>query len=47
MTMTVNKTKHDHIILCTIDELVPADHMVRKLEASIDWCFIYPLVENL
>ena len=47
MTMTVNKTKHDHIILCTIDELVPADHMVRKLEASIDWCFICPLVENL
>lgn len=36
MTMTVNTAKHDHIILSTIEELVPSDHQVRKLEVSID-----------
>ncbi len=30
----------------TIDQLVPDDHLVRKLEAAIDFSFIYPLVEN-
>lgn len=47
MVMTVNTIKHDHIILSTIDELVPLHHEVRKLEAAIDWSFIYPLVEKL
>ena len=36
MVMTVNTIKHDHIILSTIDELVPLHHEVRKLEAAID-----------
>ena len=39
--------KHDSIILATLESLVPADHMVRKLESAIDWRFIYPLVEPL
>jgi transposase/transcription elongation factor Elf1 len=39
--------KHDCMILATLDELVPEDHMVRKLEAAIDWSFIYPLVKPL
>lgn len=39
--------KHDQIILSTIEQLVPQEHLVRKLEATIDWKFIYPLVENL
>ncbi len=42
-----NNQKHDQIILSTIEELVPQDHMVRKLEKAMDWKFIYPLVENL
>ena len=33
--------------MCTIDELVPQDHLVRILEATIDWKFIYPLVRSL
>ena len=28
-------------------QLVPQDHLVRKLDVAIDFCFIYPLVENL
>lgn len=47
MAMTVNKIKHDHIILSTIEELVPINHEVRKMESSIDWSFIYPLVKDL
>jgi transposase len=31
----------------TIDQLVPEDHLVRKLESAIDFSFIYPLVVNL
>lgn len=48
MTMTNRENlKRDGFILSTLDELVPQDHMVRKLEDSIDWTFIYPLVKNL
>lgn len=39
--------KNDHMILSTLEELVPQDHEVRKLEECIDWQFIYPLVEDL
>lgn len=48
MTMTCRKNmKHDCLILDTIDDLVPMNHMVRNLEYSIDWNFIYPEVEPL
>ncbi|AQQ53140.1 hypothetical protein B0X71_08580 [Planococcus lenghuensis] len=30
----------------SLDQLVPADHFVRELEASIDFDFVYPLVEG-
>ena len=42
-----NNEKHDCPIMCTLDELVPQDHLVRTLESAIDWKFIYPLVESL
>lgn len=29
-----------------IDELVPEDHLLRKVDAVMDWSFIYPLVED-
>jgi len=48
MTMTNRANiKHDSIILATLESLVPQDHPVRKLEAAIDWQFIYPLAEPL
>lgn len=48
MTMTNrNNRKHDCFILSTLEELVPQDHEVRKLEAAIDWNFIYPIVKDL
>lgn len=30
-----------------IDQLVPQTHMVRELEAVIDFSFIHPLCESL
>ncbi len=33
--------------MLAIDQLVPHDHLVRKLESAIDFSFIYPLVTNL
>lgn len=47
MAMTRRSSKHDSIILNTIEDLVPQDHDVRKLDSCIEWDFIYPLVKDL
>lgn len=39
--------KNDHFIFNTIEDLVPQDHEVRRLERAIDWRFIYPEVKHL
>ena len=36
----------DQIEFTSLDELVPEDHLVRKLENAIDWSFIYGMVED-
>lgn len=41
-----NNTKFDSIIMHTLDELVPQDHLVRKLENALDFRFIYPKVRH-
>ena len=48
MAMTVRNNHKDFgFILGSIEDYVPRDHLVRKLEEAIDWCFIYPLVKPL
>lgn len=48
MTMTNrHNRKSDCFILMTIDEMVPQNHLVRKLEAGIDFKFIYAKVKKL
>ena len=48
MTMTNrHNQKNDCIILDTIENLVPQDHFIRKLEEAIDWTFVYPLCKPL
>ncbi len=42
-----NNVKDFGLMLGTIEEYVPKDHLVRKLEEAIDWKFIYPKVEPL
>lgn len=46
--MTKNQiNEREQLEMLTIEQLVPGDHLVRKLDAAIDFNFIYPLVENL
>lgn len=47
--MTMSKSsyyKELGFVISTLDQLVPEDHLVRKLEEAIDWSFIYPLVAD-
>lgn len=47
MVMTQRYAKNDTIILSTLEQLVPQDHLVRKLDDCMDFTFIYPLVKPL
>lgn len=47
MAMTKQNHKNDCMILSTLNELVPEEHLVRKLENCIDFTFIEELVEDL
>ena len=47
MAMTKQLYKNDSIILRTIEELVPENHLVRKLDECIDLHFIEDEVEDL
>ena len=38
--------KREQILLACIDELVPQNHLLRKIERVIDWSFIYDLVKE-
>lgn len=44
----LNKTeeKRNQVQMFCIEELVPQDHLLRKIERAIDWSFIYELVED-
>ena len=42
-----NNLKRDSFIMNTIDELVPQNHLVRKLEKGMDFSFIYEKVRPL
>jgi len=36
----------EQIQMLSLEDLVPKDHLVRKLEAALDWAFIYDMVEE-
>lgn len=36
----------EQVEILSLDQLVPEDHLVRKIENAIDWSFIYELVED-
>ena len=42
-----NNNERDQLEFIAIDQLVPEEHLVRKIEAAIDFSFIYPFVQNL
>ncbi len=45
MTRDAAKVR-EQVQTLSLDDLVPRNHPVRKLEAAIDWSFIYDLVEE-
>lgn len=47
MSMTKQNYKKDSIILRTIEELVPRDHLVRKIDECISFKFIEDKVKHL
>lgn len=38
--------KPDQVQMISLDQLVPQDHILRKIDAAIDFSFIYDLVED-
>ncbi len=42
-----NSIQRDQIEMIALEQLVPANHLVRKLEAAIDFSFIYDLVRDM
>ena len=36
----------EQIEFTSLEDLVPEDHLVRKLENAIDWSFIYEMVNG-
>jgi hypothetical protein len=42
-----NSIQRDQLEMNTLDQLVPANHLVRIIEASIDFTFIYDLVKDM
>lgn len=45
MTRSGEKNR-GQIEFTSLEELVPEDHLVRKIEKAIDWSFIYDMVED-
>jgi transposase len=42
-----NTKKEFKVISCTLDDLVPKNHLLRKINSKIDFSFIYDKVNNL
>ncbi|MEC2292854.1 IS5/IS1182 family transposase, partial [Bacillus licheniformis] len=42
-----SKDQREQLEVVALSELVPEDHLVRKMEEAIDFCFIYEYVGGL
>ena len=45
MTRETAKNR-EQVQMLSLDDLVPKDHLVGKLDAALDWNFIYDMVEE-
>lgn len=45
--MTKNEAKQSKLLLVTMEELIPQDHFLRKLDAAISFEFVYDIVAPL
>ena len=44
--LTKNSGKSTQVQMVSIDQLVPEDHLLRRIDSTIDFSFIYDLVED-
>lgn len=44
--ITKNTKKEPQVQIVSLEQLVPEDHLLRKIDAAIDFDFIYDLVED-
>ena len=44
--LSEKEDKSKQIEIVSVEQLVPENHLLRKIEAAIDWNFIYELVED-
>ncbi|KZO01098.1 hypothetical protein [Pseudobacillus badius] len=47
MLSKLNSSQREQLEMIALDQLVPQNHLVRKMETTIDFSFIYDLVEEL
>lgn len=45
--LTQRQSRQGKLILLTIEELIPKEHFLRKLDAAVDFSFIYDIVRPL
>lgn len=45
MTSDADKKRGQMLMFC-MDDMVPGNHLLRKIDRAIDWSFIYDLVED-
>ena len=45
MSQNLDK-KREQFIMVSMDEMVPQNHLLRKIDKALDWSFIYDLVED-
>ena len=45
MTRDADKKRGQMLMFC-MDDMIPQDHLLRKIDKAIDWNFIYDLVED-
>ncbi len=45
--MTKNDSKQQEMVLVILEDLVPQDHILRKVDAAIDLSFVYDRVKHL
>ena len=44
--ITKNTSNKEQIQMVSLEQLVPKDHILRKIDDTIDFSFIYDLVED-
>ncbi|WP_040305943.1 transposase, partial [Caloramator australicus] len=47
LTINKDKTRREQVEFISVDQLVPEDHLVRKIEKVINFDFIYDLVKDM